>query len=203
METKKDLMEHIAKLSRMARRRPAGEHHISRGGHRLLGIVLENDGIRTTDLAEQTDIRPASLTDVLKRLDDDGYIRREKDENDSRVIRIYATEKARDEYVRREADRKAQNERLLTYLTDDEAAGFCEVCDKLCVFFENEYPQEPGGNPCGHPWHLAGECGGKCPEDKQGNHHESHQKGRDGEHGGDHGGEHGRGRHHHDETRHE
>jgi len=135
-----DLMEHIARLFRMVRRRPTDEQCLSRGAHRLLHLVLQNEGIRTTDLAERMGVRPASLTELLRRLDEGGYLRREKDENDSRVIRVFAAKKAFEEHVRLEAEHRERNARLRACLTDDEARMFCAICDKLCVFLEKEQP---------------------------------------------------------------
>ncbi|WP_026368943.1 MarR family winged helix-turn-helix transcriptional regulator [Aminiphilus circumscriptus] len=135
-----DLMEHIARLFRMVRRRPTDEQCLSRGAHRLLHLVLQNEGIRTTDLAERMGVRPASLTELLRRLDEGGYLRREKDENDSRVIRVFATKKAFGEHMRLEAEHRERNARLRACLTDDEARMFCAICDKLCVFLEKEQP---------------------------------------------------------------
>lgn len=134
-----DLMEHISRLSRMSRRQPMDGHHISYGGRRVIEAVLKSDGMRAADLAEKLDIRPASLTDALKRLEETGHIRREQDANDSRVFRVYATDKARDEQAGQDAEHQLQNERLRTCLTEEEIEEFCRISDKLYVFFEQEY----------------------------------------------------------------
>ncbi|MDR1537762.1 MAG: MarR family transcriptional regulator [Clostridiales bacterium] len=140
-ENAPDVIGRLAKLSRMSRRH-AKEHHVSHRGSFLLGVLLEEDGMRTTDLAVKLDIRPSSVTDALRPLEEGGYIRREKDEADSRVIRIYATDKAREEHAAHAKEHQSRNERLLASLTMDEARAFCETCDKLCAFFEKEYPQD-------------------------------------------------------------
>jgi DNA-binding MarR family transcriptional regulator len=158
MEPTKDLMEQMAKLMRAARRRPAGRH-LPRGMHRLLGAVLAHDGIRAAELAQQLDIRPASLSEALGRLEGEGLIRREKDESDARATRVFATEKAREAHAEFEQQRRAQNERLRTYLSEEEAGAFCETCDKLTDFFQNEYEAKtPRGEGLGRG--RRGERGG-------------------------------------------
>lgn len=133
-----DLLEHLASLSRMVRRRPPSGKTVSHGAHRVLCTVLRNDGIRTSELAEKLDIRPASLTDVLKRLEEDGQIKRVKDERDSRVSHVHATEKAKAERKQHELERRSQSERMSNYLTEEEVEEFCKICDKLCRFLEAE-----------------------------------------------------------------
>lgn len=157
----------------MSRRQPTGGHHVSRGGHRVIEAVLMDDGMRAADLAQKLDIRPASLTDALKRLEETGQIRREQDPNDSRVYRVYATDKARSEQTGRNAERQLQNERLSTCLTEEEIADFCRISDKLCMFFEQEY----GDNRCkGHHHDDRHEHHGH-------NHHDDERRGRGHKHG--------------------
>ncbi|MGI6365377.1 MAG: MarR family winged helix-turn-helix transcriptional regulator [Bacillota bacterium] len=138
MENLPDLMEYIAKLARMARRRPLLGKDLSRGGHRLLALVLRNDGMRTTELAEAMDIRPSSLTDALDRLEASGYIRRQRDETDSRIIRIFATGKARDEAAALKKEYESYRQRLNACLTAEEARTFCAICDKLYEFMAQD-----------------------------------------------------------------
>ena len=140
MDNQFDLIENISKLNRMLRRKPGGERQHSHARHKALGILLENDGIRAADLAEEMDIRPSSLTDVLKRLEEHEYIYKVKDENDSRAIKIHATEKAKQEFVHR----KQQNEQaewIKSCLTQEEIESFCLTCGKLISFLESEYPE--------------------------------------------------------------
>lgn len=138
MDNKPDLMEYIAKLSRMARRRPMLGKNLSRGGHRLLGMVLRHDGVRTTELAQALDIRPSSLTDALDRLEATGYVRRQKDEQDSRIIRIFATAKALEESAELKMEYESHRQRLNSCLTAEETQAFCAICDKLYGFFAQD-----------------------------------------------------------------
>lgn len=153
-----DLQEHLMRLARMMRRSQGGERHISRSGIMLLKVVLEEEGIRTSELAQRLDIRPSSLTDLLKSMEESGDITREKDERDSRVIRVYATEQAKAALARRQAERAKQAERLRACLSEEEYSSFCAICDKLSAALE----AEQGGAGCanGHG-HGHGCHGGK------------------------------------------
>ncbi len=167
-ETTYDLQEHIMRLVRMMRRHPAGgAGHISHSGLQLLKVILMEDGIRTSELAQRLDIRPSSLTDLLKRMEENGDISRERDAQDSRVQRIRATDKAREAFAERQVQRARQAERLAACLSEEESAAFCATCDKLSAFLEAEYGGEAHrhrgcghhggrGRPGGHEGHGRG-----------------------------------------------
>lgn len=138
-----DITERIMHLSRMLRRNPSDHKHHSHGTHRAFAVLMEEDGIRTSDLAERLDIRPSSLTEVIKRLEEQGFVTRIKDENDSRAYRIYATEKAQEEFKRKIQECSEWRERLNASLTEEELSSFCNVCDKLSDFLEKEHGEVP------------------------------------------------------------
>lgn len=182
-----DLQDHLMRLVRMMRRHPAGgAAHISHSGLQLLKVILMEDGIRTSELAQRLDIRPSSLTDLLKRMEESGDITRERDEQDLRVQRIYATDKAREAFAQRQVQRARQAERLAACLSEEEYAAFCATCDKLSAFLEAEYG---GEEHC----HRGGSChGGRGRPDGHEGHgrwgrqesHESEAAGPEGEGGG-------------------
>ena len=144
MTDNKNLINAIARLSRMTRRHPKEAEPLSDMGHHILHLVMEQDGVRTTELAELAGVRPASLTDALDRLEKYGFIVRKKDIVDSRVKRVYITEKTREHIEIRSKIKQKKNEQLLACLTEEEADVFLTVCDKLCAFLESEAGK--GGN---------------------------------------------------------
>lgn len=176
MEKSNDLMEYIHRLSRLSRRQPVGEGQPPRGPHRLLGILMKEDGVRTTDLAEKLDVRPSSLSEMLRHMEAKGLIRREKDEADSRVIRVYVTDAARAQFAQHEGHRQERGDRLRACLTDEEAEAFCAACEKLCAFLESEMPEQdgerrgPGGCPHGRGPHGRGGHPGYGPRGSHGPH---------------------------------
>ncbi len=135
-----DLIEHIAKLTRIVRRRP--NIKVSRSGFAMLKTVTETDGIRTSELAEMLDIRPSSLSEGLDKLEADGYVERRKNEEDMRIVHVHATEKTRKDFERIELENKEYYGKLSSCLTEEEAQAFCDTCDKLYDFVNREYGQE-------------------------------------------------------------
>ncbi|MGF7035478.1 DNA-binding MarR family transcriptional regulator [Paenibacillus mucilaginosus] len=81
-----------------------------------LGVLLllwEKEGLTQKDLQEGLGIRAASLSHLMKGLEAKGLIRRQADERDTRVNRVYPTDASRE---LREACLRitAEGERLLT-----------------------------------------------------------------------------------------
>jgi len=132
------IYEQILGLSRAIRRRP-DNGEISSLGYRITHEVMRQEGIRALDIANKLDVRPASLTDLLRKLEEKGYITRERDKDDSRIFHIYSTEKTRADHENWVRERQEQNRKLAECLTAQEAETFCAVSEKLCAWFEKEY----------------------------------------------------------------
>lgn len=140
MGQNRDLISAVARLSRMLRRHPVEKDALSRMSVHVLRVVQENDGIRATELAELAEVRPASMTETLNRLEREGYVTRERDAADFRAKRVFVTEKARAQYQERTRGHQEENDRLLACLTEEEAETFLSVCGKLCAVLEREHP---------------------------------------------------------------
>jgi DNA-binding MarR family transcriptional regulator len=90
-------------LSRLSRQIHRMEHRmahgdvlqrqkIHRGQTHLLLLISQNNGARQKDLAEQMDVRPSSMTEMLIKMEQAGLITRKQDEHDQRIMRIFLTE---------------------------------------------------------------------------------------------------------------
>jgi len=136
-----DIEEAIARLSRMMRRLQGGASHHFPGGQRLLEIVLADDGIRASELAQRLNIRPSSLTDALNRMEHHGLIERRRDEEDSRVTRVHVTEKGMQRFQEHKPPHEAWSKTLNGCITQQEKEQFCALSEKIIAFLE----QQPGG----------------------------------------------------------
>ena len=66
------------------------------GQEMLLCGLWENEGITQTELAEYVMIQPATVTNMLQRLERERIIERKPDVDDQRISRVYTTKKGRD-----------------------------------------------------------------------------------------------------------
>ena len=91
-----------------------------RGKSRILQFIAEHDGVIQRDLAEEMDVRPSSMTEMLLKMERVGLITREQDTGDQRVMHIHITEQGRAmvEAARRTEPKIADS--AFDVLTDDE-----------------------------------------------------------------------------------
>ncbi|MBW4829294.1 MAG: MarR family transcriptional regulator [Clostridiaceae bacterium] len=61
----------------------------------MLFILNKEGGKSQSELAEKLQVKPSTITVMLKRMEKEGIVERRKDELDQRIIRVYITEKGR------------------------------------------------------------------------------------------------------------
>jgi len=74
--------------------RPA-RYGITRAQWAVLAKVERAEGMKQTELAEQMEMQPITLTRLIDRLCDNGWIERRSDDSDRRVNRLYLRKAAR------------------------------------------------------------------------------------------------------------
>lgn len=66
---------------------------LHRGQVPVLLELTETDGITQSELVERLEVTPATLTNLLNRMEESGFILRQRDPADTRVSRVYLSEK--------------------------------------------------------------------------------------------------------------
>ena len=61
----------------------------------VINFLAISDGITQLDLVKATHFTAPTVSNMLRDLEDEGYVRRVRDEKDMRAIRVYLTEKGR------------------------------------------------------------------------------------------------------------
>jgi DNA-binding MarR family transcriptional regulator len=92
--------------------------------------VLVYGGPRTLgELAAAEQVRPATMTRIVQSLEQDGYVRRESDPLDGRVVRLQATAKGK-RVMQLGRERRVRNlAALLGWLSSDEVARVHEAAE--------------------------------------------------------------------------
>ena len=85
----------LARLVRAYADRQAARYGITRAQWAVLAKVERFEGLKQTELAEQMEMQPITLTRLVDRLCDAGWIERRDDETDRRVNRLYLRKAAR------------------------------------------------------------------------------------------------------------
>ncbi|HWZ37280.1 MAG TPA: MarR family transcriptional regulator [Bradyrhizobium sp.] len=82
----------LGEVQRMVRAyadKAAARYGITRAQWAVLAKVERNEGMKQTELAEQMEMQPITLTRLIDKLCDSSWIERRGDENDRRVNRLY------------------------------------------------------------------------------------------------------------------
>ena len=85
----------LARLVRAHADRKAARYGITRAQWAVLAKVERYEGMKQSELAEQMEMQPITLTRLVDRLCDNGWIERRDDETDRRVNRLYLRKAAR------------------------------------------------------------------------------------------------------------
>ena len=172
MNPEKDVIFAVLKLSRAMRRCPPPhaptKRPFSPALARLLACVAENRDVSSRDLCEMMDIRPSSLSEILARAEEEGWISRTVDERDRRVQRVRLSPAGESLYMQMKETRRADLERKTACFTDEEKAQFCALCNKLSEHLESlasdvpdemkgpfrqDMPDPDGPDPAGSEFH--------------------------------------------------
>src|SRR5690349_19790009 len=79
----------VQRLMRAYADREAARFGITRAQWAVLAKVERSEGMKQTELAEQMEMQPITLTRLIDKLCDSGWIERRGDETDRRVNRLY------------------------------------------------------------------------------------------------------------------
>jgi MarR family transcriptional regulator for hemolysin len=88
----------LAELQRLVRAyadKQAARYGITRAQWAVLAKVERFEGLKQSELAEQMEMQPITLTRLIDRLCDNGWIERRSDDSDRRVNRLYLRKAAR------------------------------------------------------------------------------------------------------------
>ena len=129
----------MLKLARAMRRCPPdpGRTPFPPAIGRLLECVSANSGISSRELCEILDLRPSSLSEMLTRAEQEGWILRTPDEEDRRMQHV--TLSARGSAVIQDLinAREADAEKKTACLTQEEKEQFCALCNRLSEHMES------------------------------------------------------------------
>lgn len=99
--------------------------------HLLVLIGDHPEGVWQRDIAGEAGINASSTSELIAKLENDGFLIREPDENDKRAALLKLTEagKIRADEIR--AERESHLDELFSKLTDEEKQTLSDLLDKL------------------------------------------------------------------------
>jgi len=134
------------------------------GLHKGQGFILfhlwRHDGIPQNVIAQARHVSPATMTNTLQRMERDGWITRERDAEDQRIVRVHLTEKAKALHEEVRASFRDLEKEVTSVLTKDERKALQELLVKLHEHLA------PEGDPHRHPPFHGGRCHGHRRKDE-------------------------------------
>lgn len=114
---------------RNSRHKLEGGHH--RGQGQILAILHEQDGLPQRELAEQLQIRPPSLSELLDKLESSGMIERRQNDTDRRMSLVFLTGEGRLAAADMAAARQEKRRLLNASLNRNEQAALSQLLEKF------------------------------------------------------------------------
>ena len=132
---RRGVLKNIGWLSSMLTRQldiMCSERKLSGVEGRTLHFILTSDrDIFQKDIEFDSHLKPSTVSEMLKRMEQKGMIKRESVPYDARLKKIVATKKVsklKEEVI---SDMEMLDERLTEGITDDEIKVFDEICKKF------------------------------------------------------------------------
>lgn len=101
------------------------------GARSLLFLLWEEDGLTNSEIAEKLDVKPSSVTNMVKKLDKKEMIKRVQDEQDKRVTRIFLTEKGRELEEGQKNHQDEISEELFDFLSEEEKSNLIAILKRI------------------------------------------------------------------------
>lgn len=118
-----DIRQLLDKISSRTRRdysKSLRELNLYVGQDNLLARLWSSDGITQMQLCEHLKCEPPTITNMVKSLEQNGFIYRKKDAQDARVMRIYLTDKGKEIEESVDFKWKQQQNKLLHDISKEE-----------------------------------------------------------------------------------
>lgn len=105
--------------------RPMGRERI------LLLIDKYPDGVHQKDILDEAHINPSSLSELIDKLESDGYIERKTDPADKRATLLFLTDKGKARAAEVEDEQAGMFKDYFKNLTEEEKQTLSDLLDKL------------------------------------------------------------------------
>ncbi len=104
----------------------------------ILYLLSLNNGTKSTELAEQLEVKPSAITVMIDRLIKNEYVMRERDEKDRRIVKLDLTSKGEEVLGKAKNLRKEIFQRYLSYLDEGEVEKLVEIYEKLAFAIQEK-----------------------------------------------------------------
>ena len=125
------LLGRVCRLQRGVMHAVWDEVGLYRGQPFLLAVLWDQEGITHSELARRMHVSPATVTNMIKRMEKAGFVERRPDSHDQRVSHVFLTGAGR--AIRERVDGQWQEieERVFSSFSDDEQAMLRALLERV------------------------------------------------------------------------
>lgn len=113
--------------------REVSKFGIGSGQIMFLMQLYKKDGISQEELSENLSIDKGTTCRAIKKLEEEGFLIRVKDENDKRAYKLYLTQKSKDIKVKIENILDKCEENISDDLLEEEVEVLLNLLKKICI----------------------------------------------------------------------
>lgn len=124
-----------------------------RGQVRLLHLLNEHDGLTNTEIAVELDIRPSSVSALVKKLLDAKFVERLADQDDKRVSKIFLTDDGRNFLKGASQLQNDFSQTCFSALSESEQAQLRQLLQKLLAGLDESGDDWQDFMQQAHRWH--------------------------------------------------
>jgi len=136
----------VFRLIRVYADKEASRYGITRAQWAVLSKIERNEGMKQSELAEELEVQPITLTRLIDKLCDAGWIERRSDDKDRRVNRLYLKKAARPLLGKLAGLRAELTSTALEGISPTEAHRLLTQLDQIKENVRNAI-QSPAGEP--------------------------------------------------------
>lgn len=155
----KDLIRLFRRASRGMSRAYHRRGHTQHAQIRLLFLLSEKDFIDQRDLMHMLNIRSASLSELLAKLEKNELISRKRSEEDRRRFIVSITDEGLKTVHKEKAVFSENAKSIFAVFNEEERIQLSTLLEKLVVSLEEDYPCEGGTHGMRHHHHGHGRGG--------------------------------------------
>ncbi len=96
------------------------KNDISKGEKLVLQCLINRNGVTQLDIVKFTGFKPPTISIMIQKMESEGLVYRIPDEYDLRAMRVFITDKGKNEYFKAVQIVKTIESKLLKDLTDEE-----------------------------------------------------------------------------------
>lgn len=113
--------------------RELSQYGIGSGQMMFLLELYKQDGRSQEELAEILDIDKGTTARAVKKLEEEKFVTRERDEHDKRAYKIYLTDQSKDLESNIQGVLDQWNKILLSNVTEEEIETLVNILGKICT----------------------------------------------------------------------